>query len=56
MTTGSILYLAMTIGVMVVFSLVLGYQAWQQSRLGPDMISNSTPPKLTAEPHNAVHA
>ena len=56
MTTGSMLYLAMTIGVMAIFSLVLAYQAWHQSRLGPDMISDSTPQTPAAQPHGAVHA
>jgi hypothetical protein len=39
MTTGGVLYLLMSIGVFVSFSVVLGYQSWQQSRVGPKMVS-----------------
>jgi hypothetical protein len=35
MTTGNVLYLAMSIAMFVVFAGVLAYQSWQQSRLGP---------------------
>jgi hypothetical protein len=53
MTTGNMLYLAMTIGVFVVLSAVLAYQSWQQSRLGPDMISQ---PAHHEDTHEAVTA
>ncbi|HBK06921.1 MAG TPA: hypothetical protein DDZ81_13930 [Acetobacteraceae bacterium] len=59
MTTGSAVYLGMTIGVMFIFSMVLAYQSWQQARLGPDMIPDSATPRPDAqhgEPHSAVHA
>jgi hypothetical protein len=39
MTTGNVLYLAMSIGMFGLFSAVLAYQSWQQSRQGPDMVS-----------------
>ena len=39
MTTGNVLYLAMSVGMFGLFSAVLAYQSWQQSRQGPDMIS-----------------
>jgi hypothetical protein len=46
MTTGNLLYLLMVIGVFLLFSVVLAYQSWQQSRLGPDTVSkiNRHPP------------
>jgi hypothetical protein len=39
MMTGGLLYLVMTIVVFVLFSVVLGYQSWRQSRGGPEMVS-----------------
>lgn len=39
MTTGNVLYLAMSVGMFGFFSAVLAYQSWQQSRQGPDMVS-----------------
>jgi hypothetical protein len=39
MTTGNLLYLAMSIGMFATFSAVLAYQSWQQSKLGADKIS-----------------
>jgi len=39
MTTGSLLYLLMTIVAFGLFSVVLAYQSWQQSRRGPETLS-----------------
>jgi hypothetical protein len=39
MTTGSLLYLVMTIVVFVLFSVVLGYQSWRESGGGPEIVS-----------------
>jgi hypothetical protein len=39
MTTGSVLYLLMSVGVFVLFSAVLAYQSWQQSRVAPEVAS-----------------
>lgn len=33
MTTGNVLYLAMTIGMFGMFALMLAYQSWRQSAL-----------------------
>jgi hypothetical protein len=41
MTTGNILYLAMSIGVFVLFSAILAHQSWQQSR-GPRSAPRAT--------------
>ncbi len=38
MTLGNMLYLAMSVGAFGLFSAVLAYQSWQQSRLGPEML------------------
>ncbi len=38
MSTGSLLYLVMVLAVFGLFSAVLAYQSWQQSRQGPDML------------------
>ena len=58
MTTGSTLYLVMSIGMFVVFSLVLAYQSWQQSRLGPETLpavkQNAAP--AHEEPKSALAA
>ena len=45
------LYLAMAIGTFVLFSAVLAYQSWQQSRLVRDAMSatgNEPPRAITA--------
>ena len=42
MTTGNLLYLAMTIGMFGVFALMLAYQSWRQSQLESVMIGTST--------------
>lgn len=55
MTTGSVLYLLMSIGMFAVFSAVLAYESWQQARLGPDVVPVLEPPK-PAEPPDALHA
>lgn len=39
MTTGSMLYLLMSIAMFAAFSVVLAYQSWQQARLGPETVS-----------------
>jgi hypothetical protein len=39
MTTGNLLYLAMSIGMFTIFSVVLAYQSWQQSKSGGEIIS-----------------
>jgi hypothetical protein len=39
MTKGEVIYLAMTIGMFVVFAGFLAYYSWQQSRMGPDMLA-----------------
>ncbi len=53
MTTGNVLYLLMTIGMFVAFSAVVGYQSWQQSRLGPEV---KTVPDAHAQPRDGVPA
>jgi hypothetical protein len=57
MSFGNILYLGMATGITLVFSLVLGYQSWQQSRRGPEMLG-STAERAAADEHHrgAVHA
>ena len=55
MTTGNVLYLAMSIGMFLVFAVVLGYQSWQQSRLGPEVVP-SVSPASHPEPHHAIPA
>lgn len=57
MSTGNLLYLLMSIGVFAVFGLVLAYQSWQQSQLGPDMIGTvPIPAKAPARiPGHAAH-
>lgn len=37
MTTGSVLYLLMSIAMFTAFSVVLAYQSWQQTRPAPKM-------------------
>jgi hypothetical protein len=54
MTTGNVLYLAMAIGMFVVFALVLAYQSWQQSRLGSEAAPVS--PAYRPEPRHGVTA
>jgi hypothetical protein len=51
MTTGNVMYLAMAIGTFVLFSAVLAYQSWQQSRVARDAISAPR-----NEPHRAITA
>jgi hypothetical protein len=53
MTTGSILYLIMSLAMFAAFSIVLAYESWQQSRLGPDIISE---PVAQPESHPAIAA
>jgi hypothetical protein len=53
MTTGSALYLLMALGVFALFSVVLAYQSWQQSRRGPDMLPAQTEHE---EPRGAIAA
>jgi hypothetical protein len=51
MTTGSVLYLAMSIGGFVLFAAVLAYQSWQESRVA--RAAKATP---QSEPHRAITA
>jgi hypothetical protein len=43
MTTGSALYLLMCLVTFGGFSAVLAYVSWQQSKLGPEMLSDPEP-------------
>ncbi len=54
MTTGNVLYLAMAIGTFVVFALVLAYESWRQSRLGPDV--TPVPTAHRPEPRHGLTA
>ena len=55
MTTGNVLYLMMVIGVFMLFSAMLAYQSWQQSRPDPAPVRAQTPePAPAAEPHGSV--
>jgi hypothetical protein len=56
MSTGNVLYLLMTIGTFVVFAAVLGFQSWQQSRRGPDVVPLPGPVNRHHQPHGALHA
>jgi len=57
MSFGNILYLGMATGITLVFSLVLGYQSWQQSRRGPEMLGGTAERAAADEHHRgAVHA
>ena len=58
MTFGNVLYLVMAVGLMVIFSIVLAYQSWQQSRRGPDMIGGDAqqPDVSHTDHHGVVHA
>ena len=38
MTDGNVLYLLMCVAMFAAFSVVLAYNSWQQSKLGPDMV------------------
>jgi hypothetical protein len=38
MTTGNVLYFAMSIGTFSLLSVALAYQSWRQSSLGPEMV------------------
>jgi len=53
MSTGSMLYLVMVLAVFGVFSAVLAYQSWQQSRQGPEMLPAH---QDQTEPHHAIAA
>ena len=43
MTSGSLLYLLMCLAVFGVFSVVLAYESWQQSRLGRETVPAAAP-------------
>jgi hypothetical protein len=51
MLTGEVLYLALVVGVFVLFSVTLAYQTWQQSRPTPQPAQQSS---NKHEPHGAV--
>jgi hypothetical protein len=53
MTTGSVLYLLMSIAMFVAFSAVLAYQSWQQSRFMSKTTEQPTDAKNT---HHAATA
>ena len=53
MTTGSTLYLLMCLATFGLFSVVLGYYSWQESR--PDRKAVSAPARQ-AEPHDTLAA
>ncbi|HEY0185477.1 MAG TPA: hypothetical protein VGC09_21965 [Rhodopila sp.] len=53
MTTGEALYLLMTLGMFLLFSVVLAYHSWQQSTLGPETLSD---PAHHPETHRVVPA
>lgn len=55
MTTGSVLYLLLSIAMFVVFAVVLAYESWQQARLGPEVVPVPEP-GTQDEPHDALHA
>ncbi len=55
MTTGSLLYLLLSIGMFTVLAVVLAYQSWQQSRMGPEMLTTSSPASHP-EPDHAITA
>lgn len=55
MTLGNVLYLLMSIGMFIALAVVLAYQSWHQSRLGPDMIADAVPQPET-EPERAIAA
>ncbi|HVY15624.1 MAG TPA: hypothetical protein VHB27_10360 [Rhodopila sp.] len=58
MSTGNLLYLLMCIGMFTVFAIVLAYESWQQSKLGPDMLGTvrAEPKPATHFPNHAAHA
>ena len=61
MSTGSVLYLVMVLATFGVFSAVLAYQSWQQSRQGPEMlpVPGDNPHRAEqdrTEPHDAIPA
>jgi hypothetical protein len=43
MTSGSLLYLLMCLATFGVFSAVLAYESWQQSRLGRETVPAEAP-------------
>ncbi len=49
MTTGNLLFLAMTLGVFTVFAAVLAYMSWQQSQMGPDTITTGVAAERPSE-------
>jgi hypothetical protein len=51
MTIGNVLYLLMSIGTFAILSAVLAYQSWNQSRLGPEMLTTSPPVSHPEPPH-----
>jgi hypothetical protein len=51
MTTGNVLYLALSIGSFLLFAAVLAYQSWREARLVRDTQAASQP-----EPHRAIAA
>jgi hypothetical protein len=51
MTTGNVLYLAMSIGSFALFAVVLAYQSWRESQVTRDAEATSQP-----EPQRAVTA
>jgi hypothetical protein len=56
MSFGNILYLGMVTGLTVVFSLVLGYQSWQLSRRGPEMLGGTERAAGDGDHRGTVHA
>ena len=55
MTTGSFLYLLMTLGMFSTLSVVLAYVSWQQS--GPDMIgTRAADDRQAGHDHHPAHA
>lgn len=54
MTHGSMLYLLMCVATFAAFSVVLAYNSWQQSKLGPETVpAPEQYPETTAQ---SVHA
>ena len=54
MTTGNIAYLIMVVVVFAVFSAVLAYVSWLQSKAGPDMLAEPEQSHRHDEPHDAI--
>ena len=53
MTFGNVLYLALSLGTFGLFSAVLGYQSWKQSRLGPEIVPVAAPQPTAHHPVTA---